>query len=83
MPEPPIAYDTRARDELMANWTASLAAGLQEAMQEQEDARLARVTAKLAAARAALDDFKAETDPAVATAIRALIEIMEEIIGPA
>ena len=71
----------RARDQLMAQWTEELTRGLQEnAAAEAEMARVASITAKVDAARAALDAIGPQTDPAVVAALRALTEALEELI---
>jgi len=71
----------RARDQLMAQWTEGLALGLQENAEAAEDARVASITANVAAARAALDAIAPQTDPAVVATLRALTEALEELIG--
>lgn len=72
----------RARDQLMAQWTAGLALGLQEnAEGAAEEARVASITAKVATARAALGAIGPQTDPAVTATLRALTEALEELIG--
>ncbi len=71
----------RARDQLMAQWTEGLTLGLQENAEEAEAARVASITAKVAAARAALDAIGPQTDPAVVAALCALTEALEELIG--
>lgn len=71
----------RARDRLMAQWTEGLSLGLQENAEAEEAARVARITAKVAAARAALDAIGPQTDPVVVATLRALTEALEELIG--
>ncbi len=71
-----------ARDQLMAQWKEGLTLGLQEQTEAAaEEARVASITAKVAAARAALDAIGPQADPAVAATLRALTEALEELIG--
>ncbi len=73
---------SRARDQLMAQWTEGLTLGLQEnAEAAAEEARVASITANVAAARAALDAIGPQADPAVVATLRALTEALEELIG--
>jgi hypothetical protein len=82
--EPPDPQDTRARDRLMSQWTEGLTLGLREnAQATEEEARVASITAKVAAARAALATIGPQADPAVVAALRALTEALEELIGGA
>lgn len=71
----------RARDQLMAQWAEGLTLGLQENAEMTEAARVSSITAKVAAARAALDAIGPQTDPAVIAALGALTEALEELIG--
>jgi hypothetical protein len=83
-PDPADPQYSRARDQLMAQWTEGVTRGLQEqAAMTAEEARVASIIAKVAAARAALDAIGPQTDPAVVATLRALTEALEELIGSA
>jgi len=60
----------------MAQWTEGLTLGLQENAEAAEDARVASITAKVAAARAAIDAIGPQTDPAIVATLRALTEAL-------